>query len=264
MCEDFQSHLAALAPGISAADEGVEPTLEHGEYRFDLNAIAIGCEVEPRLHQPPITTSGRILRGLAARCRNQGPDAALLAGKAMIGFGVVAGIGSDARQAYTRECFDQERLEFRDIDIGSTPGLVSENEMRLDVADHTELGVMMINHRFPGSSHRSAPPHEVAACRTRLQSGGVNSRATNSPFAPQVLANGGVQEASGRRCRQQSPRRFLERRVVRNTGQPQRLDERRTIGQMSNHTPIVRLQKALQHQTGKELMLRKLLGATAM
>jgi hypothetical protein len=84
--EDFQSHLAALAPGISAADEGFEATLEHGEYSFDLNAISIGCSVESGLHQPPVVSSGRLVSRPAPRRRNERAALALLAGKAMIGF----------------------------------------------------------------------------------------------------------------------------------------------------------------------------------
>ncbi len=50
MSEDFQSHRAALAPGISAADEGFEATREHGEYSFDLNAISISGQVAAGSH----------------------------------------------------------------------------------------------------------------------------------------------------------------------------------------------------------------------
>ena len=85
MSEDFQSHLSALAPGISAADKGFEATLEHGEHSFDLNAISISGLVETGLHQPPVVSLGGFVRGTATRGRNERAHVALLAGKAMVG-----------------------------------------------------------------------------------------------------------------------------------------------------------------------------------
>ena len=115
MSEHFQAKVAALAPVGASADVGFEAALEHGEQGFHLNAIAIGREVEPCLHKPPIMASGRLLGGSATSCRDERPHVTLLACKAMIGLRVVASIRSNSRQTYSGERLDQERLKFRDI-----------------------------------------------------------------------------------------------------------------------------------------------------
>lgn len=136
--------------------------------------------------------------------------------------------------------------------------------MRRHVADDAELGEVMINDGFPGRSYPLAAPDEVAAGGTRFQTGRVDRRATNAAFAPQVLEDRRVQQASGRRCRQQSAGRLLQRGIVGHAGQAQGLDQRRTVRQMSDQAAIVGLEKALQHQAREELVLRELLRTVAM
>jgi hypothetical protein len=56
--EDFQSQFAALAPSGAAASECFETAFDHGDHRFHLDAIAIGGEVESRLHQSAVAAAG--------------------------------------------------------------------------------------------------------------------------------------------------------------------------------------------------------------
>ncbi len=53
-------------------------------------------------------------------------------------------------------------------------------------------------------------------------------------------------------------RSFLKRREVRNFFQINRSGQRRAVLQMLNDAAIVGLEKILQHQAGKQLMLCKL------
>ena len=57
---------------------------------------------------------------------------------------------------------------------------------------------------------------------------------------------------------------FLQRGEVRHAAQTQDLSERRMIDQVSHDAAVVGLQEVLQHQAGKQLMLRKLLGTVRM
>ena len=157
-----------------------------------------------------------------------------------------------------------ERPEVGHVGFRSATLLRGENEMRLDVTDDTEFGKAMINNGFPRTPDVSSTPHEVAAGGSRFQPGGVDRGPRERVACGPCVLDRRVEQAPGRRGGEQTSRRFLQRRVVRNRAELQRLKQRRTIGQMSHHAPIVGLQKALQHQTGKELMLRELLRAVAM
>jgi len=123
---------------------------------------------------------------------------------------------------------------------------------------------MVINDRFPGRSRRSPTADEVAARHAAFQAGRVDGSPCHPPFAAHLLLHRGIEQAFGRPTRQQPSCRFLQRRVVWHASQPNRLDQRRAIGKLGHHAPIVRFEKVLEHQAGKELMLRERLGAVAM
>jgi hypothetical protein len=76
-----------------------------------------------------------------------------------------------------------------------------------------------------------------------------------------VHSHGRRQQLAGRRFLQQPLGRLFDRREMRNLVQLQRRDERWMIRQVRNDATVVGLQKVLQRQAGKELMLRELLGA---
>jgi hypothetical protein len=52
--EDFQSEFSSLAPRGAATDEGFEASLDHRHYGLDLNATAVGGQIEASLHEPQI------------------------------------------------------------------------------------------------------------------------------------------------------------------------------------------------------------------
>ena len=253
-----------MAPSVASSDEGFEATLDHRDHGFDLHTIAVGGEIKSRLHEPPIVTAGRFGGGPAVLGRDDRADTAFQTSERMVGLRVEAGVGRNPADPHAGERCGDERPKVGHIGLRSAALLGSEYEMRLHITDHTQFGKAMINDGFPRAADVSSPAHEVAAGGTRLQAGRVDRRATNASLAAHVFLDRGVEQASGRRSGEQTPRRLLQRRVVRNRVELQGLQQRRAIRQMSDHAPIVGLQETLEDQTSKELMLRKLFRAVAM
>src|SRR5438552_1862430 len=95
MSQDFQAHFAALAPGGSSADEGVEAALEHRDYGFYLDPIAIGREVEALLHQPSIAAPRWLVRRPTAFGADDRADSAFAPREGVVRFRIKACVGRD-------------------------------------------------------------------------------------------------------------------------------------------------------------------------
>jgi hypothetical protein len=206
--EDFQPQFAALTPSGTAAGECFQPAFDHGDHRFHLDAIAIGGEVESRLHQSAVAAAGWLGGGPTMFGGDEGTDAAVPTSERMIGLGIKAGVGCDAANPHARERSRHLRPKVSDVGCGATAFPRGEDEMRLHIANHAQFGIAMINDGFPGAADVLPPTHEVAAGDARFHPGRVDGRATHPLLAAHVRSDRGVQEASGRRGGQQSAGRF--------------------------------------------------------
>ena len=163
---------------------------------------------------------------------NDGAHAVLVASKTMIGFRVVSCVGSDLQQSNARHGLSEERTKLVDVRTWTAPGASGEDEMAVGVANHSQLGKMMINHGFPGLGDAGATANEVPASRAAFQTCGVDRRALDSSSATQMHANGGVQKVPGRSGFEQSLGGFFHCGEVGNAPKFQHLYQRRMIGQM--------------------------------
>jgi hypothetical protein len=147
--EGFQSQVTALAPVSDAADVGALPSFDHRHDGFDLGAITIGGFVEACLHEPPITALRGFVSGTATGGGNHRSHTALFAGEAVVGLGIIAGIGRNPRQSHAGQRLGKQRSELDDVDFRPTPTLERQDEVRLHITDQRELGVVAVEHGFP-------------------------------------------------------------------------------------------------------------------
>jgi hypothetical protein len=96
--ESEQAEVAALSVVRATADMSALATFDHRDYRFHLRTATIGLSIEPRLHEAAVTARRRLDRGSAVLGRDDRPYAVAIASKAVIGFGVIAGVGRQLRQ----------------------------------------------------------------------------------------------------------------------------------------------------------------------
>ena len=139
-----------------------------------------------------------------------------------------------------------------------------ENEMIVRATHQAQLGVMVINHGFPGVSHALAAADEVATGTTAFEARRIDRRAFHPLPPAQVQANGGLQKSPRRPREQQAMRGFLEGGEVGNLLQFQNGKQRRMVFKMGRQAAVVGPQEVLQHQAGEQLVLRELLGTVAV
>src|SRR6185369_16410463 len=126
--------IAALGLEGAAAGMGALSSFDHRDYGLDLNPAMILGLVESRLHQPSITSTGWLVGRAPVLGRNQRPHAASLAGKAMIGFGVVARVGREALEEHRTQCIAQERHQLVDVWTRTATDADGEDEVAAGVA----------------------------------------------------------------------------------------------------------------------------------
>ena len=264
MGEDKQAEIAALAVVGAATDVRALATFDHRHHRFDLRSAAISSAIEPHLHESTVTAGRQLGGGATVLGGNDRPDAVLVARELVIGFGIVTGIGRQLGQLYDPQCFGHERTELVDVGPRSATGLRGEDEMIVGATHQAQLGIMMINHGFPRVSHALAAADEVAAGTTAFEARRIDRRAFHPSPPAHVQANGGLQKSPRRPRKQQAMRSFLEGGEVGNLLQFQRGEQRRMVLEMGRQAAVVGPQKVLQHQAGEQLVLRELLGTTAV
>ncbi len=239
-------------------------SFDHRHNRLDLDAVAVGRSIEAGLHQPTIPTRGWLVGGPTMLGRNERADIVVIAGKPMIGLGVVASIGSHQREANPLESVGNERTKLVYIGSRTAASVEGQNEMIARIADHAQFGIAMINDCFPGTSDLFAAANEVRTRRPALQTRGINCGGRDASASAHLLPDGRVQQAPGRLRGEQSSRGFLQRCEVGNTFEFHNLNQCRVIGQVGDNASIVGLEEVLQYQAGEELMLRKHFGTVSM
>lgn len=239
------------------------PAFEHGHDGLNLAAVMVRIPVEANLHQSAVA-SGRGLGGRSTDFgRNDGADVATLAGKAMVRFRVVSGVGIDPRQTHPPQSFHDQRPKLVHVWPRTTAGAQRQNEV-VFVAHHSQLRKMMINDRFPRACDALTTAHEVAAGAAAFQAGGVDGRGLYASATAEVQSDRRPQNPTHLGHRQQPTRCLLNRREVWHRAEIQQRHQCRMIGQMSHEPPIVRFEKVLQHQASEQLMLRELLRTARM
>ena len=262
--EDEQAEVAALAVVGAAVDMGALATFDHRDHCFDLRAAAIGRAIEPHLHETSVTALRQFLGGPAVLGGNDGPHAVLVARKAVVGFGVEPGIGRQVRDPHDPQCFGHQRTELIDVGPRTATGLRGEDEMIVRATHQPQFGIAMIDHGFPRVSHAVAAADEVTAGTTAFQARGIDRRPLHPSLAAQVESDGGFEQFSSGRREQQAARGFLKGGEVGNLLQSQNGEQRRIVPEMGRQAAVVGPQKVLQHQAGKQLMLRELPGTATV
>jgi hypothetical protein len=81
-------------------------------------------------------------------------------GMAVISFRIVSRIGHQGGQSNSDQGLVQERPELRHVRLGATSRAERQDEVRLNIADHAQLGIAVIGYGFPGPGHTSPTTHE--------------------------------------------------------------------------------------------------------
>jgi len=138
--EGEQSEVAALAVVGSSVDMGSLPPLDHGHDGFDLGASLVGGAIEALFHESPIASLGKLVGRSTMLGGNHGPNAVFLAGEAVIGSGVVAGVGRQLRKFDDPQRLGEQGTEL--VDVGPRPSADArgEDEVIVAVADDSQLG----------------------------------------------------------------------------------------------------------------------------
>ncbi len=126
MGECHQAEVAALGMVGTSVDVRTLATFDHRHHGFDLSALMIGVRVEADLHQSSIVSGRGLRRGTAVFGRNDRADIPLLAGHAVVGFGVVPGVGHHPRQAYLLQSLGDQGPELVHIGSGQAKGDITD------------------------------------------------------------------------------------------------------------------------------------------
>lgn len=97
MGEYEQAQVSALAVVGAATDVRALATFDHRHDRFDLRSAAIGGAIEPDFHESAVTAGRQLVGGATVLGGNDRPDAVLVAGEFVVGFGIVTGVGRQLR-----------------------------------------------------------------------------------------------------------------------------------------------------------------------
>ena len=126
------------------------------------------------------------------------------------------------------------------------------------IDQYAELWKPRILRGLPGFGLTITATNKVGADVMRFQSGRVDCRQRNLSLSPHHRPNGFVKQVVDIARNQKSPGGFLESCVVRHLLQFDGCSQIRTVPQVLNQAPVIRFEKQFQHQTSKQLMLRKL------
>jgi hypothetical protein len=141
--------------------------------------------------------------------RDDGAYAKFFASQTMIAFGVIAGVGHHSDEPNRSLCVAQQRRELIDVWPWPSADAHCQNEVAVGVRDHAQLGVMMVNHGFPGLANSTSPSHEVGASRAAFQTGRVHGGRADLSAAAIAHPDGPLEQPLGRAGSQQPPAGLL-------------------------------------------------------
>ncbi len=192
-----------------------------------------------------------------------------VAGQLVIGFAVEAGIRRDGLHPRAGLRFDQQWTKVAEVGSRSLAGPSGQAEMTSRVADHTQLGVASIGDGAlsPVFSQLLSPPCIVAAGVPGFEAARVHGGQTHAAAEDLRLLcplDRGRDQPSKRLLDQQPIGRLLQRREVGHLVQADHFAQRIAVRQQPDRAAVSEVVEVLEHQTGKQLMQRELLGAEPM
>lgn len=269
MSERFQQQESAAAPVAACVDDFSAKTFDHRVDRFHLPTLSVTTFVQMTFHLSSI--SARRFAGGRSPVRggDQCLNSQLVPRQLVIGFAVETGVRGDGFQPRSGVRFAQQGLEVAEVGPRPLAGPSRQDEMTRGLAGQAQLRITVIDHPpfSPVFSSYFPPLGEVATGMSRLESTGVDCRQADAA-AKQLRLPGPLdrrgQQTPERGYRQQAIGRLLQRREVRDFFQSNRLGQRIAVCQQADRAAIGQIVKVLQHQTGKQLMLRECLGTEPM
>lgn len=188
-----------------------------------------------------------------------------VAGERVVGFAVEAGIRRDRFHPGTRLSFDQEGAKVAEVGSRSLAGPRRQAEVTRRVADDAQLGIAAIGDGAlsPVFPQLFSPPRKIAAGMPRFEAAGVHGGQTHAAAENLRLPgplDRGRDQPSKRLLHQQPIGRLLQRREVRHLFQADRCAQRIAVRQQPDRAAVREIVEVLEHQTGKQLRQRKLLG----
>ncbi len=262
MSECFEEQESAAAPVGAGVDDFSRETFDHRVDGFHLPTLSITTFVQMTFHLLSIAAHGFPGRRSAVLGGDQGLNPQFVAGQHVVGFAVEAGVRRDRLHSGASLRFDDERAEIAEVGPRSLASPGRQAEMTRRVADHAQLGVAAIGDGARSSvfSHLFSTPGIVATGVPRFEAAGVDgcqSHGAAEQLGLPCPLDRGRDQPLKRLLHQQPIGRLLQRREVGHLFQADRFAQRIAVRQQANGAPIGQVVKILEHQTGKQLMLRE-------
>ncbi len=191
--------------------------------------------------------------------RNDCSQGQFFPSKDVIEFTVVPGVGDDALHTHTTGSLADQRLEFIDIGFRTTSRLKCENEMTGDIANHAQLRLTVVQHGFPWGILALATLYKIGTSTRRTQAGGIDRGIRHDRSSSHLSVNRFIQQTLSDATDEKSFGCLLQCCKMREEVQVNGAGQLRASFQVLRNASVIGLQKILQHQTGKQLVLSELL-----
>lgn len=165
------------------------PAFEHAHDGLGLPALAVLFSIESSLHQPAVSTFGRLLCRASVVWRDDGDDIQYVAAVVVIRFGIITRIREQCPDRNDVPGLPHRNLELMSVGRRSSCQMNRQDQMSRHVADNPQLGISPVGRGLPEIFDSRAPLHEEAAAMVRLLTCGIDRRHFDTFATGRMQAN---------------------------------------------------------------------------